>query len=406
MYEQQYSPSFVQLCKHPAFICLWLAFFLTNLGSVLLLSTLVLKTYLQTASSFSAGVVYVVQWFLPILFLPLNGWINNQFPIKKSLIIIQFVTAFTSLGVGYFFKENLALFFVLLCLRGFCENTMKSAGAVALKNYMPTGLLPLSVSLYDSARYLGALCGGVLAMFFIHQMSSWQVSIINAGLLFGSIGLYALLAFRPAIRPAKPQFFSYWKEVVGLLKKDKVVTAPLVHLIVITGLFQGFHYIARTTLPMEHLSLSLNNAALMQGFVSFAFLFGALWVSHLIKRNIQSQRRYSLPFCILYTALALGASVITHIPWLGLTSYFFFLFFFEVAYSLENNTFTVQCPIEHLSYMNAFKSGAATAAMALMTMLYGLMVDWFGFATLTLLLAVGCLLFAIKCIFAQKINNY
>ncbi|NOL50033.1 hypothetical protein [Pelistega europaea] len=167
----------------------------------------------------------------------------------------------------------------------------------------------------------------MLAMLFIHQMNSWQVSIMNAVLLLGSIGLYTLLTFHPAIRSTKPRFLRYWKEVFGLLKQDKVVTAPLVHLIVITGLFQGFHYIARTTLPMEHLSLSLNNAALMQGFVSFAFLFGALWVSHLIKRNIQSQRRYSLPFCVLYTALALGASVITHIPWLGLTGYFFFLFF-------------------------------------------------------------------------------
>ncbi|NOL50032.1 hypothetical protein [Pelistega europaea] len=166
MQAQQSPSSFIQLCTFPAFICLWLAFFLTNLGSVLLLSTLVLKTYLQTASSFSAGIVYVVQWFLPILFLPLNGWINNQFPIKWSLIIIQLFTVGASLGVGYFFKENMPLFFVLLCLRGFCENTMKSAGAVALKIYMPAGLLPLSVSLYDSARYLGALGGGCVSNAF------------------------------------------------------------------------------------------------------------------------------------------------------------------------------------------------------------------------------------------------
>lgn len=387
------APTFGALLRHRRFLALWLAFLATNFGSVMLLMALALKTFADTQSSLLAGAVYASQWLLPLALLPVVGWVNSRFPIRRVLLLTQSLSIGVTMAVGTVYGADAMLFLALMAVRGLLESIMKSGASVALKQYVESPLLPLASSLYDTSRYIGAATAALAGMLLIPQLTIVQIAVIDATSFALAALCYFTLPTRRAVRPdTGPPSFRYWPQTLAALKSTAEVRRGFIALVTVTGLCQGYHNIARTTLPLDHLGMTTQAAALMQGFTSFSFLLGALFVGRFLQPGMALTPRLTMVPSAWLTALFLLGSVLTTIPPIGVASYLAFLFWFEVVYTTTNNRIIIHCPVEDLGFVASARDGCAPLAMITMIVAGGSLIDRIGFAPTTILLSCICLL--------------
>ena len=155
----------------------------------------------------------------------------------------------------------------------------------------------------------------------------------------------------------------------------------------VTGIFQGYYYIARSALPIGHLGMSASAAALVQALISVSFIAGAAFVARWMRGG---SRLADLLPPLAQTSLAslfMAGSVATQEPLIGVGAFLVFLFWYEVIYTSTNNIIMLSCAADEIGYVSCAKNGGLNLAMILVIIVGGLLVDAVGFEATTLLLA-------------------
>lgn len=309
--------------------------------------------------------------------------------MRKLLSTAQTLSILVTLLVSLFYPKHLILFFCLMAVRGVLENVSKSGASVALKLYMPTALLERASSYYDTNRYVSSATASLVGVLLLSKMSIAQVSLISALSFLAAAVFYRCLPYLRAVDARQPRpSLSYWRETLAILRRKPELRRCFINLSLMTGAFQGFYYIARSTLPIGQLGLSIGTAAFVQALISLTFTGGAMFVARFLMDGSPLNRVVSPVLQVMLGAAFMMGSVLTRQPFVSIGCFLACLFWYEVFYTRTNNKVMLECSPAEISYISSAKYGALTFSMLLVIVACGGLADRIGFSHMTQVLSI------------------
>ncbi|CAI2021801.1 MFS transporter [Serratia liquefaciens] len=370
---------------------IWSAVLISTLGNFLLMLSLSVYVWRITGSNFLASAVFAVQWGAIIFSAPLVSRLLQRIPAARLAAGSEWLGGVVSLAIGLSY-QHLWLIFVLLALRGLVESLSKAARVVALKSSVPAPLLGRAASLFGTGTFIGIAVGSLLGAALVEKVSLEWVAFIDSLTFVVSGSLYFLLWLRNrGVESAAPASSgSALRPAFDALRQQPQLRRQFVWVILTTALLQGFHNVARTLLPINLLGLGEEGVMLLQAIASASFFFGALVVALLMQGENQSWRNQPWLIALLSIVL-MQFSLLTPVVWLSLTSYAFYLFVFEIAFTFCQKNMIVQCPQSAMAAVSSSALSISTLGMVLAIIVGGALSDRVG------LVATGwvfCALFA------------
>lgn len=369
-----------------AFLLMWCAMLASTAGTFLLLLALSLTLFTGSGSGFLASAVFGVQWLLPLLAAPLIGWLGSRFRPRGVLAAADVAGAALSLAVGFAYGSGLLAVFALLALRGLAEAVTKSVRVVALKRHMRPADLERAASLFNTSQYLGGAVGGLLGAVLVERLTLVQIAAVDA-LTFGFAAACYLLLPAGLRRPdagGPPPTARVWRIAGRALSGRPALLANFHYLLLVTAVFQGFHNVARTPLPVGQLGLGAGGLMLLQVLSSTAIVAGALFVALFMQGR---GGRVSPALLVAGTAAAMVGAVTLRDPLASLALYTVFIFGFEVAFTKVQKDVIVDCPDEAIAHVSALANALQMASMMGVVFLGGGLMDRIGLAATALAVA-------------------
>lgn len=362
-----------------AFLLMWCAMLASTAGTFLLLLALSLTLFTGSGSGFQASAVFGVQWLLPLAAAPLIGWLGSRFRPRGVLAAADVAGALLSLAVGFASGSGLLAVFVLLALRGLAEAVTKSVRVVALKRHMRPADLERAASLFNTSQYLGGAVGGLLGAALVERLTLPEIAAIDA-LTFGFAALCYLLLpaeIRREGAGGPPPTARVWRAARRALAGRPGLLANFHYLLLVTAIFQGFHNVARTPLPVGQLGLGAGGLMLLQVLSSTAIVAGALFVALFMQGP---RGRVHPALLVAATAAAMVGAVLLREPVASLALYTVFIFGFEVAFTKVQKDVILDCPDEAIAHVSALANALQMALMMAVVFLGGGLMDHIGLA--------------------------
>lgn len=364
------DPRFTDVFFHRPFLLLWLGLLASSSGAFLFVIVLAARIFEETGSSLMASSVFAAQWLLPLALSRLSGTICTSYRIRSVLVIGEVISAFVVVGCALVLELGFVPLLALVMVRGFFEAMSKAARLVALKQYVDARFLEKASSLFGTSMYLssglGAIAGGLLAA----QLTFLGVAVVAAGLSLIASLTYLALTRSAVAPPRKASVTSAW----AVFRRQPELLRNTLQIFVICGVFQGFHNIARTALPMKHLPLGVTAATHLQVISSVGIVLGALFVFRFMSDAKHSVFRHPVVLVGL-TALAMPLPYLVTTPAISFALYFAFIFAFEVAFTRVQNQIIVTTPVAAIGHVAAFNQGVNTALMAVVILIGSAAID-------------------------------
>jgi len=368
---------------------------LSMTGTFLFLLVLSARIFIASESSCMAGGVFAAQWLPAIFLLPLIVQLCSRFSPVRLLPVLEIFSAVVTICTALAADHGVFAVFGLLFVRGGLEATTKSARLVALKRYMPAHLLEQASSVFNTSTYIGAGLGGLLGSLVVEHLSLISIGAIDAGTFLVAAILYALV--QPPTVESKAQVpmdaFSVWRKAKDVLSREHRLTEYVVSLVILTGVYQGFHVIARTVIPISILSVGPKGVTDYQIVTCVGLVSAGFFVYRFMCGEARGQYNPLALFCI--TSLSMISTVFAPNLLTGLISYLLFIFLFEVNYTKCMTLIIDRCPSEELPILLPFINSATMIAMVLVVFGGGQAMDDWGFVPVTIGLAGAALLLAI-----------
>lgn len=386
----------IELHSNRNFLLLWNALFFTSAGTILVLLTLSLKIYQETHSAFLAGAVFGVQWILPIVGLPILSRLCHHNKPRTLLMASELPGALLTLAIGFIYDDFFIIVLVVLLLRGFFEALTKSSVATGMRLYIAEDQLEKKMAVIETGRFVGYSVGALAGSLLIPVISVRMITAIDA-LTFVIAGVLAF--FLPAHVSAPSAGKSAVEEESKEITILNVFTrnpALKIHMILLSVIivFQGFHNIARTVLPLHHLKIGIEGASILTFFSSIAISVGSYLASKLVARE-GKQIQSPLGTIIITNAFMISAVVFSNQIVISIACYFFFLTFFEISFVISNNRLQIDCHKSEIGKIAAFKNSSLPLVMATSIFLLGFVSDHFPFLSISLFIAAGTTLLAV-----------
>jgi predicted MFS family arabinose efflux permease len=291
------------------------------------------------------------------------------------------------------------IIFILLLVRGALEATTKSSRLVALKRYTPKPLLEHASSVFNTSYYIGAGLGGLLGTVVVENLSLLAIALIDAGTFLLAALLYSLVrspeaktaetAEVPTTQGKLPDWGKAWK----VLRREPQLIEYSVSLVILTGVYQGFHVIARTVIPIDILGTGPKGVTAYQVATCVGLVSAGIFVYRFMCG--EAEKRYNPLFSFAATSAAMISTVFVPNLTFGLVSYLLFIFLFEVNYTKCMNLIISRCPTEELSVILPSVNSATMTAMVVLVFGGGWAMDGWGFVPVTLCMAGAALMLAL-----------
>ncbi|MDQ3337397.1 MAG: MFS transporter [Myxococcota bacterium] len=383
---------FQDIFLHRPFLVLWTAFLISSAGTYLFVIVLAGRIYAETGSALMASSVFAAQWLLPVMLSKVVGRICSSYRIRSIAVIGELLSASISIACAFAFDLSFASMLACVMLRGFFESLTRTARTVALKQYVDPRYLEKASSLFGTSMYLSSGFGAVLGTMLAERLTFLGVAAVDAG----TFVVAALLYFGIQAKPPVGRKASAGGSALATFRRYPDLFRISFYLYVISGVYQGFHNVARTALPMKHLGLDITGATNLQLVSAFGIVGGAVFVFRFMSDRRRTFARHPL-FLIAITSFAMPVPFLTHDPMLSFASYCLFIFLFEVAFTRVNNEIIVTTPIESMGYVAAFNQGCNTALMAIVIVGASAAIDASSVQLVTCVLAsaalvAGCLI--------------
>jgi MFS family permease len=361
--------------RHGSFTRLWLAIGTSTIGNFLLMLSLSVHVHRETRSNFAAAAVFATQWLAALFSAPIAGWLLQRLPGKRLAAYCEWCGAACSLAIGACLGV-LPLVFVALFARGLAESVGKSARVVALREHVPAALLERSASLMGTATFLGISLGSLLGAALADRLAIPYVALIDALTFVVSSSLY--LSLSPLLEPVAPPAATALGGVVArglaVLRGEPKVAKNFYYAVVTTAFFQGFHNIARTALPIEHLNMGDRGVMWLQALASGSFFLGAILVTLLMQAKHRAGKIEPWILCAVTAALMLLSLVLDDRVG-SLAAYAMYLLSFEVAFTFCQKNMITLCSRETVGLVSPLAVSAATFGMVVVIYLGGWLSD-------------------------------
>lgn len=360
------------------FWMLWLSMLISTSGTFILLLALSLNVYIETHSSLLSATVFGVQWLLPIFAAKKIGITATHREPKKNLFFAEILGALSSLAIGVIYgHSDIILIFVLLAFRGVFEAASKSFRSIAIKCYLPQNMLASGVAFVSSAQYLGGAVGAIIGTTLIGGHSILMISLADAlSFIIAALLFVSLKKKNDWVKPAGVSS-KVWSETFRFLSVNKTVRKNYLYLLLAAGIIQGWHNVARTTLPLQVLKLGHVGLIYIQVISSVSIFTGAILTGWYLKRKNKSKLVTNFPILII-TFLFMLLSCVIHSPAYSLMMYAIFIFLFEVLYTLAQKEMIVTCPLNMLPYISSTSSTLQMTSVMVAVIIGGELTDQFG----------------------------
>ncbi len=367
-------------------VLLWIAMLINMTGSNMLLVYISVWVLYNTGSALQAGLIFASRFVAAIFLTPLSERLCRRVPSQRLLVAVDIASIVTLLVLSLTPQSNVWVVFVVLTARGFLETTMKSTRIVAIRvNFAPERLERVNAML-ATPHVIGNFLGALLATMLVEIAQLRAIALLNAAMVAVVVLLYMGLRLDPKAL-ATEAGGRFWSRTRSILQTNVAVRRPFIYLLLCTVLFQGYHQVQRTALPIQQFKLSPSEASLFQicavagvvlGTFSMAFLLSGRW-----------RRAATLPRGMMLGALLSGACWLAGSPWLAAFGYFLFMAVFEMTFlKSQSEMLLAASGKESASLMVAFYA-IAECGMLAMTLAGGWLIDQVGGLIVTL--GVSCL---------------
>jgi predicted MFS family arabinose efflux permease len=394
---------FSSLVRDSNFVLMWVAMLVSTLGTFSLLVVLSTELYNQTQSALVSSSVFGAQWIVPIVFTFGISKILRKSGLFRTLGISEIVGAITSFAAALaLINGSLPALLGALVVRGFVESITKSGRVVALKSFTSPDQLEIASSTFNSSYYLGIAAGTLLTPFLVECLSLLQIAVFDSITFAVSSAIYFLLYHKNSGQEkadiivdqrSSTQIFK------ALLSKRPLVLASGLA-VTNVGLFQGYHNVARTALPLGYFISGSMGVAMLQTVNILGIMAGLFFVSSYLVRRKKDLLNSELVWFSMAGVL-MSLPLFTSDQTIGLVFYFCFAFCFEVAFVLLQNKIVLTASREELSILSLFNQSAMSGSMALCVLIVGRSVDRFGLLSATVSLS----LVAISIAFCLVLKN-
>lgn len=221
----------------------------------------------------------------------------------------------------------------------------------------------------------------------VSHSTIWQIAMIDAATFVLAAFCYAALPVLPYSRASAGHHAGTVWEGWRVLQRHPSLRYAMTYLVMTVGLFQGFHTIARTALPMGMWGLAADGVTAVQMVTCLALVAAALCVSQWMCSARRSVR-VAPAGLVCVTVFAMLVLLVTRQALPGFLAYFLFMFLFEVTYTTLTNHLVVTCPIDSLGPLHAVQQSLCMGAMLIVVFCAGLAMDHCGLPAVTLTMAV------------------
>lgn len=359
------------------FNALWFAMLLSTAGTFFLLLALSVSALERVDSALGVSGVFASQWFLALFAPAAVTRLCARYRPRYTLPLIEGAGAFVTLGIALTSEFPIAILFLLLLLRGYLDAITKSIRTVALRLYLEGPLLERAASLFNTSYYMGGAAGALIGTLLIAHLSIPQIALLNA-----ATHLIATLLYLRLGRLAGPKKVetttrrSAWTEALETLRGNHLLLAAFGRLCVTAAVFQGFHNVARTVMPLREFGMPPSAVTMLQFLASTAILFGALFVTHFLQSN--SRLKVDGTLLIASTSIVMIAPLAGFPPITAFAVYFVFIFLFEVAFTKFQKDVVVHCPAEHMPAIASTNHAVLTLGITVTVLAVGALADAFG----------------------------
>ena len=380
--------------QQPVFRAVWIASFVSNLGSLI---QNVGAAWMMTAIATSVDMVALVQasLALPIMLFSIpSGAIADNFGRRKVMLVAQCFMLVVSvmLAVSAFTGTMTPWLLLTYTFLLGCGNALNNpAWGAAVGDMVPRADIPAAVTLnsmnYNLCRSVGPALGGII----VAAAGAVTAFAINA---LSYLALITVLArWKPALPPSKLP-----RETMGAAMSAGfryLAMSPNIARVMSRALVFGFATIATLALlPLIARDL-LHGGALLYGLLFGAFGMGAVGgalASGKLRELLSKESCVRLGF--LGFALCQATAALSPYPWLTLLALSLGGASWVITLSLFNITLQLSTPRWVVGRILSLYQTATFGGMALGSWVWGLIAEEHGSAT-ALLIAAGVALFGL-----------
>jgi predicted MFS family arabinose efflux permease len=284
-------------------------------------------------------------------------------------------------------KAVVFVYLLVLC-RGAFEIAIKTANTVAIRKLLDDDMISDAASVFNTSNYIGGALGAALAVPMMQYFGSTAVLGSCAVLfLIGGILAFSLSASDVSNVDHGEKLHP---SVLDILLKRTVVSPEVAEslfmLFVVVTAFQSYHDAVRTVFPLAELGMGESGVGLLQALTFVSLMFSAFFYSKFLSDSgrLSGTRDASL---MLLACLFLNLSAAGMGAFVSLASYFFFIFFFELAYIQSTRRILLFTSRDEIVSVSSIQWLVVSLGMIVGTISIANLVEHFGMVVTNLLVS-------------------
>ncbi len=367
-------------------LLLWTAFFISVLGSKLLIIALVARNYALRGSAAEASVLFALDWATSLV---VGLWVApyiDRMRAKPALAGFNVAAGMSTLLLLLTVERlPLAYSLPLLALRACLCHAAYTSRIKALFELFDVGERGRFTSLINSSQYIAVGLAGAVGVYLLTFIS------IRAVILFDAATFFAAAALLSGVRPiaaapvadgprAKASWRSDLRESLAALRASPDLRDAVFYMAVLSALFQGSSSIIAATVPQSWFKLGESGTALYFAVIAAAVTIAVAANQVVLHRRGASEGEagHRPGWILAAAALYLGVGAFDRSLILNLSCLAGMMAFFELAWLHQLNRLVKSAPAELIARVSALEMCVTLSAMGLASLLMGMLVDAFG----------------------------
>ncbi len=272
---------------------------------------------------------------------------------------------------------------IILPVRGLVDAVAKTNRTIMLKNVVAQERLGRATGIFNTSLLLGNGLGGVICGVLPSGTTPLEMGFVVFAIQLVAVLMIWKMAMSvkcPPIRTSPIQIsdaFNWKNWLRGLsIIRDRGLWQPMVVLLSLSGIIQGFHNVARTSIPLSVLGMGQAGVSQLQIYVCIGLVVGAILATrlpHVLRgpKSLSSWLLVSMMFAFLPLMDVASNEAV-------LIRYGIFMFMFEIAYVVAQTLLITDVAKDEIAIVSSFMGPALLACMVGGTTAFGLIIDSFG----------------------------
>jgi len=343
-----------------------------------------------TSSGLLAGLVFSSNWILPIALAPLITAFATRFQTERMLMISELVSSSLALLAAWTFTVSPYLLVIILPVRGLVDAVAKTNRTIMLKNVVAQERLGRATGIFNTSLLLGNGLGGMICGLLPSATTPIEMGLVVFVIQLVAVMMIWKLAMSAKCPPIRTNDAFNWKNWLRGLSiiRDRGLWQPMVVLLSLSGIIQGFHNVARTSIPLSVLGMGQSGVSQLQVYVCIGLVVGAILATRL-PHPLRGSK--SLSVWLLVSMVCAFLPLMDIVSEQGvLVRYGVFMFIFEIAYVVAQTLLITNVAKDEIAVVSSFMGPALLASMVGGTTAFGVIIDSFGISNaVNTLVALG-----------------